>query len=113
MEQLRMVLLPAVRNSNPTTCQPPSRRTSMCALLLDAYMLADLTDEEAVQQTLGRPPTLADEGLRRRASDLRQLGWIKDTGTTRQNSRGRASIVCQITDAGQDAHMKLFVNYEN
>lgn len=99
-----------VRTSDPTTCQPPKNRYAQVARLLDAYTLYDLTDEEAVEVTLGHEPTLADEGLRRRASDLRTLGWIAPTGETRANRRGRQRIVCAITDKGRDAHMELFAN---
>ena len=52
----------------------------------------------------------SDEGIRRRESDLRALGWIVATGETRANDRGRQRIICAITDKGRDAHMKLFVN---
>lgn len=110
MTHLQLVLPLAVRNDNPDTCKAPRNRHAMIARLLDAYTLADLTDEEAVEVTLGHPPTLADEGLRRRASDLRALGWIAPTGETRPNSRGRQRIVCAITDAGRDAHMEVFCN---
>lgn len=100
----------AVRNTDPATCQPPKNRHAMVARLLDAYCLHDLTDEEAVEVVLGHPATLADEGMRRRASDLRHLGWIEPTGETRPNRRGRHRIVCAITDKGRDAHMELFAN---
>ena len=110
MNHLQLVLPLAVRNSDPNTSITPPNRNSQIARLLDAYTLADLTDEEAVEVTLGHPPTLADEGLRRRASDLRALGWIAPTGETRPNSRGRQRIVCAITDAGRDAHMEVFCN---
>ena len=105
-------LVPAVRSCDPVTCVEPKNRRAQSARLLDTYTLADLTDEEAVEMLLGHPATLADEGLRRRASDLRQLGWIATTGETRPNSRGRQSIICAITELGRDAHMNLFVNDE-
>lgn len=105
-------LVPAVRSCDPPTCIEPKNRYAASARLLDVYMLADLTDEEAVQMLLGHPATLADEGLRRRASDLRQLQWITPTGDTRPNSRGRQRIICAITNLGRDAHMNLFVNDE-
>lgn len=105
-------LVPAVRSCDPVTCIEPKNRRAQAARLLDTYALADLTDEEAVEMLLGHPATLADEGLRRRASDLRQLSWIAPTGDTRPNSRGRQRIVCAITDLGRNAHMNLFVNYE-
>ena len=100
----------AVRSTDPPTCQAPKNRHAMVARLLDAYTLYDLTDEEAVEVVLGHQATLADEGMRRRASDLRHLGWIEATGETRANRRGRQRIVCAITDKGRDAHMELFAN---
>jgi len=100
----------ATRTDDPVTCIEPKSRANGAARLLDVYALHDVTDEEAVQLLLGRPATLADEGIRRRASDLRALGWIVETGETRANGRGRQRIVCAITDRGRDAHMKLFVN---
>lgn len=100
----------AVRSTDPSTCQAPKNRHAQAARLLDAYCLHDLTDEEAVEVTIGHQATLADEGLRRRASDLRALGWIAATGKTRPNRAGRQRIVCAITDAGRDAHMELFAN---
>ena len=105
-------LPPAVRADDPVTCIEPKSRANGAARLLDIYALHDVTDEEAVRLLLGRPATLADEGIRRRASDLRALGWIAPTGETRANDRGRQRIICAITDKGRDAHMKLFVNDE-
>ena len=110
--QITLTLAPAVRSGDPVTCREPKSRVASVFGLLATYTLADLTDEEAVQMLLGHPATLADEGLRRRASDLRALGWITPTGATRPNSRGSQCIICAITDIGRDAHMNLFVNNE-
>lgn len=103
-------LAPAVRNNDHSTCVEPKSRISNAAKLLKVYYFRDHTDEEAVQTLLGRPATLSDEGIRRRASDLRQLGLIVPTGGTRPNDRGRERIVCEITDAGRQLCRKLFVN---
>jgi hypothetical protein len=105
-----MQLPVAVRNTDPATCKEPANRHAQAARLLDVYCLYDVTDEEAVELLLGGPATLSDEGLRRRASDLRALGWIAPTGETRTNRSGRHRMVCSITDKGRDAHMRLFVN---
>lgn len=75
--------------------------------MLEVYCLNDVTDEEAVEVLLGRPATLEDEGLRRRCSDLRALGWIEPTGDTRLNGRGRQRMICAITDSGRDAWMQI------
>jgi hemolysin-activating ACP:hemolysin acyltransferase len=105
-----MQLPVAVRSTDPPTCKEPTNRNAQAARLLDAYCLYDLTDEEAVEVILGGPATLSDEGLRRRASDLRALGWIAPTGDSRPNRNGRRRMVCAITGKGRDAHMRLFVN---
>jgi len=98
------------RATDPETSrQAPGRRKRMTQTyrLLGAYCLNDVTDEEAVEIILGHPATLADEGLRRRCSDLRATGWIEPTGDSRPNRSGRNRIVCRITDAGRDAWMTL------
>ena len=91
-----------------TSKQAPTKAKRMTAMyqLLGVYCLNDVTDEEAVELLLGRPATLSDEGKRRRCSDLRALGWITPTGTTRPNASGRQRIVFQITEAGRDAWME-------
>jgi hypothetical protein len=97
------------RSTDPRTSrQAPHkpRRTSQAYMMLEVYCLNDVTDEEAVRLLVNRPLTLADEGLRRRCSDLRALGWIAPTGETRLNQSGRQRIVCAITDAGRDAWME-------
>jgi hypothetical protein len=95
-------------NDPKTSQQAPGKAKRMTAMyrLLEVYCTNDVTDEEAVEMMLGRPATLADEGKRRRCSDLRALGWIAPTGDTRPNASGRQRIVCQITDAGRDAWME-------
>lgn len=98
------------RASDPTTSrQAPAKAKRITAMqrLLEVYTLHDVTDEEAVELLLGHPATLADEGKRRRCSDLRAVGWIEPTGETRTNASGRQRIVCQITDAGRDAWMEM------
>jgi hypothetical protein len=97
------------RAKDPATSQQaPTKTKRMTAMyqLLEVYCLNDVTDEEAVEMLIGRPATLADEGKRRRCSDLRALGWIAPTGDTRPNASGRQRIVCAITDAGRDAWME-------
>lgn len=98
------------RSTDPETSrQAPTRakRMTQTYRLLGVYCLNDVTDEEAVEILLGHPATLSDEGLRRRCSDLRALGWITPTGDSRPNRSGRNRIVCTITDTGRDAWMEL------
>lgn len=97
------------RATDPATSkQAPAKAKRMTTVyqLLGVYCLNDVTDEEAVELLLGHPPTLGDEGKRRRCSDLRTLGWIAPTGDTRPNASGRQRIVCAITEAGRDAWME-------
>jgi len=94
------------RTTDPSTSRqapPKHRRNAMIWTMLEVYTLNDVTDEEAVELALGRPATLADEGLRRRCSDLRALGYIAPTGDTRPNASGKQRIVCAVTDLGLDA----------
>jgi len=98
------------RTTDPETSrQAPARgkRMTQTYRMLGVYCLNDVTDEEAVEILLGHPITIEDEGLRRRCSDLRALGWIAPTGEARYSGRGRTRIVCAITDAGRDAWMEL------
>lgn len=98
------------RTTDPETArQAPTRskRVTHLTKLLEIFCLYDVTDEEAVELLVGHKPTLQDEGLRRRCSDLRSLGWIAPTGETRANSSGRQRIVCAITEAGRDAWMEI------
>lgn len=97
------------RTHDPNTSrQAPtsSKRMNMAYRLLEVYCLNDVTDEEAVELAVGHPLTMHEEGLRRRCSDLRALGWIEPTGDTRANASGRKRIICAITDAGRDAWMQ-------
>jgi hypothetical protein len=57
-------------------------------------------DGEIVDLMLGRPATLQDEGIRRRASDLRKLGLIKEVGTAPSPSTGVMRLICEITNEG-------------
>ena len=94
------------RTTDPATSRqapPRRRRNAQIWTMLEVYTLHDVTDEEAVEIAVGRPATLSDEGLRRRCSDLRALGWIAPTGDERINASGKKRIVCHITNLGLDA----------
>lgn len=84
------------RASDPPTSRAAAATVStetILAALLDAYRAAGaagLTDEEAATAA-GLDPRL---GAWKRCSDLRALGMIQDTGTTRKGTSGRARIVC-------------------
>lgn len=96
--------LPLFRSSDPATSRQinPMRVGSHRAILLEQYSQAvlGLTDEHA-----GRRASQAGHDIRgywKRCSDLRTIGMIVDTGTTRTVSSGSQAIVCAITQLGMD-----------
>jgi hypothetical protein len=64
--------------------------------ILRLFEYADLTDEQAVELT-------GLFGGWKRCSDLRRLGFIKDTGDRRTTQAGAKAMVCAITPAGIEA----------
>jgi len=71
--------------------------------LLHRFILANdtgLTDEEA-----GKRAGVGGYNERRRCSDLRRMGLIEPTGTTRRTDTGHEAMVCRATDAGRRAHL--------
>lgn len=96
--------LPLFRNTDPQTSrdgatQVAPRRGSQMARLLAEYSLASLglTDDQA-----GDRAGLTN-GYWKRCADLRRLGYIIDTGTTRLSNQGCLAMVCVITDLGTQA----------
>jgi hypothetical protein len=71
--------------------------TQCYRLLVEYVRRGPLTDEEAAVAagltTTARSPW-------RRCSDLRQAGYIADTGTERISSAGSSQRVCGVTDKG-------------
>ena len=64
--------------------------------ILSLYLHGDLTDEQAVEVS-------GFVGGWKRCSDLRRLGYIKDTGDRRTTQGGCKAMVCAITPAGIEA----------
>jgi hypothetical protein len=96
--------LPLFRNSDPSTSrkaaeQVAPRRGTQMARLLAQYASAaiGLTDDQA-----GQRAGLIN-GYWKRCADLRRLGYIIDTGTTRSSNQGCQAMVCAITVKGQEA----------
>ena len=96
--------LPLFRNSDPSTSrkaaeQVAPRRGTQMARLLAQYSMAPigLTDDQA-----GQRAGLVN-GYWKRCADLRRLGYIIDTGTTRETNSGSMGMVCAITVKGQEA----------
>ena len=84
------------RAGDPETSHQAARkpRENQRTKVLRAYLNGPLTDEEAAIWSGVR-------GGWRRCSELRKLGLIVPTGTTRDSSMGSAMQVCSITEAGR------------
>jgi hypothetical protein len=69
-------------------------------ILVEYSSATDLTDEEA-----GMRSGLLDARACywKRCGELRDLGLIVDTGSTRKSYLGHDVIVCRLTDAGREA----------
>jgi hypothetical protein len=100
--------LPLFRDADPDTSRQGAadvrpRQGSQAMQLLTEYAHAriGLTDEEAGQRS-----GLAQRGAGywKRCSDLRRLGFIEDSHTTRPGSSGSEMMVCIITVKGLEAY---------
>jgi hypothetical protein len=100
--------LPLFRDADPDTSRQGAkdvkpRQGSQAMQLRNAYANAriGLTDEEAGQRS-----GLADKGAGywKRCSDLRRLGLIEDSHTTRTGSSGSEMRVCTITAKGLETY---------
>ena len=100
--------LPLFRDADPDTSRQGAkdvkpRQGSQAMQLLNTYANAriGLTDEEAGQRS-----GLADKGAGywKRCSDLRRLGLIEDSHTTRTGSSGSEMRVCTITAKGLETY---------
>jgi len=83
------------RSSDPATSKISALipRENQRMRVLRSYAHGPLTDEEAGEWSGVR-------GAWKRCSELRQLGLIVTSGTTRDSSTGSAMQVCRITGAG-------------
>lgn len=105
----------AVRPSDPRTSQAAAKRqrtqdlrrfsaASQCGKLLSFFvMVSAATDKQATDHVMGGYAEIARwEGCRRRCSDLRQAGYIEDSGA---EVDGR--IVWRPTPEGKAAHHRM------
>ena len=101
--------LPLFRVTDPETSVDGAkdvkpRRGSQTDILLRmyaSYKITGLTDEEAgIWTGLADMPKCC---YWKRCSELRALGFIRDTGDTRLSSANSAMMVCRITVAGLEA----------
>ncbi len=89
--------LPLFRATDPDTSRNAvPRRGSQAMTILRLFEYSDLTDEQAVELT-------GLVGGWKRCSDLRRLGFIKDTGDRQITQGGCQAMVCAITPAGIEA----------
>jgi len=100
--------LPLFRSLDPDTSangaadvRPRQGSQAMQLLTESANARIGLTDEEA-----GHRSGLAQRGAGywKRCSDLRRLGLIEDSHTTRPGSSGSEMMVCTITSKGLEAY---------
>lgn len=96
--------LPLFRSSDPSTSRKAAEQVAVragtqMARLLAQYAMASigLTDDQAGQRAG------LTNGYWKRCADLRRLGYITDTGTTRPTLSGSQGMVCVITVLGQEA----------
>ena len=99
---------PSYRHTDPSTSRQgaavmPKAWNTHKARLLAAYAAAEagLTDEEAAKAC-----GLEKHGWKR-CSDLRTLGLIVPTLTTRTASSGLEQRVCEITKLGRETHRQI------
>jgi hypothetical protein len=98
--------LPLFRDCDPITSKKGGkavapRRASQAMLLLSYYQYATLTDEQAgMASGLALKPRCC---YWKRCSELRALGYIRDTGQTRISTAGSPMMVCEITHLGKMA----------
>lgn len=86
------------RTEDPETSVRAAQRLkpwSAKSLLLQKYYVADLTDEQAAEQT-----GLSLYTASKRCADLRRDGLIEAIGL-REGASGNDRMVCRITDAGR------------
>lgn len=99
--------LPLARSTDPDTSHAAARRLtradSMRAKLLRTYCQhGGLTAEEA-SEFAGYGPA---DGAWKRVSDLRNLGYLCDSGLRRVGTSGRQQVVLQATPAGRAAYLE-------
>lgn len=100
---------PLARASDPATSHRAAKSAAIRSgsqkhTLLRAYAMAGgvgLTDEEAASVT--RLDQARSCCWWKRCSELRQAGYISDTGRTRTSVAGEQRMVCEITAAGRAA----------
>lgn len=105
---------PTARRTDPRTSDGTKTATMRAGTqrhrLLKAYgdtnadLKGGLTDEEAMELAQG---VRHDSEYATRCSELRNAGWIADTGSDRKGATGTPRIVCAITDMGRTELRRL------
>jgi hypothetical protein len=92
-QQISLILPPARRKNDPSTCVAPDGRAlnDLHNQVLDALeMYGPMTDEQLEQ--LPQFKSFGPSTIRKRRSELYQMGRLRRHGE-RQNSRGRYMVV--------------------
>lgn len=94
--------IPRARNMDPDTSHEAAKapRKRQIMTILESFTHCPMTDEE-VSSISGISQAW------KRCSDLRKLGWIKDTGIRKQSSAGKMAMVSTITPDGLTALRSL------
>lgn len=103
----RLDEIPVARTNDPDTSHAAAaripRRGSSARLLLYVFSLGSFTADEAADALDGVEGYKAYKaGTWKRISDLKNLGWIEDTGERRPGRVGRLQAVLTITPAGRE-----------
>lgn len=108
-------VLPKWRNTDPETSEAaaksipePSLSDSRKAILEIFKRHGALHDEDlgAIYSTLasdGSAPYLSPSGLRSRRAELRDFGYLEDSGARGKTYSGRSTIIWKITEEGRNA----------
>lgn len=96
--------IPRARNMDPDTSHEAAKapRKRQIMTILESFAQSPMTDEEASTVS-------GISQAWKRCSDLRKLGWIKDTGIRKQSLAGKLAMVSIITPDGLTALKSLWV----
>jgi hypothetical protein len=109
------IVLPKWRKTDPVTSEEAAKSIPVPSLSNSRKAILDifkkhkaLHDEDlgAIYSTLasdGSAPYLSPSGLRSRRAELRDMGYLEDSGDRGKTYSGRSTIIWKITQEGKDA----------
>jgi hypothetical protein len=104
--------LPTARHSDPETSREAGTEklhwSEHRKLALAALVRAG--DEGATDFALAAATGVAQTSIGCRRKDLRNMGFVEDSGIKRPSPSGSPSIVWRVTRAGRDAYHQLTIN---